>query len=182
MKIRKHMNNIHTLSLTAALACLALTGCGNVKDQLGLTHEAPDEFAVITRAPLEIPTSLALPPPRPGMARPQEKSPETRAKDAVFGEQYVNNTAATESSAEAALLSKAGQGQTDPNIRAVVDEEAAEEARSNKSVAQKLLKLGGQKTEPTANVVDAKAEAQRLQDNIKSGKPVTEGETPSIER
>lgn len=174
------MKNIHIIFMPAILACLILAGCGNVKEQLGLNHQAPDEFAVMTRAPLEMPTSLALPPPRPGQPRPQEQTPETRAKQAIFGTSHIESTATAASTSESALLNKAGEQQADPNIRAVVEEEAIKDASSNRTVAQKLLGLSGKKPEANADVVDAKAEAQRIQDNIKNGKSVTDGETPSV--
>lgn len=184
MMIRKKpMKNTRIFPFCAALFALGVTGCnGGLKDQLGLTRDAPDEFAVITRAPLEMPPALVLPPPQPGMQRPQEKSPESRAKQAVFGNQITQTAHASgQSSSEAALLGKASTPNANPEIRAQLDQEAAEMAKRNQTVAQKLLGLGGQKQEPSANVVDAQAEAKRIQDNIKSGAPVTQGETPSIE-
>ena len=40
-------------ALGASLALL-LGACENVKDQLGLNKSAPDEFSVLTRAPLSL--------------------------------------------------------------------------------------------------------------------------------
>ncbi|WP_376087212.1 DUF3035 domain-containing protein [Roseomonas sp. CCTCC AB2023176] len=53
-----------------------LAACGGDTSRfLGLTRDAPDEFQVVTRAPLSLPPSLGnLPPPRPGAGRPQELS------------------------------------------------------------------------------------------------------------
>ena len=72
---------------------LLLTACGGVsgvRDQLGVTKDSPDEFAVVRRAPLEIPpnvfTQASLPTPQPGAPRPQEKAPAIAAKTALFGE------------------------------------------------------------------------------------------------
>lgn len=162
--------------------CVALSSCGNVRDQLGITKNAPDEFAVVTRAPLEMPPSMVLPPPQPGKQRPQENSPQENAKEAVFGTKNASAQTASQSASESALLEKTGHNQIDPNIRDIVEQDAIEDEKRSKTVAQKLLGLGGKKVEPTAEVVDAPAEAKRIQDNLNNGKSVSEGETPSLER
>jgi hypothetical protein len=57
----------HRHYLLAAL-CLALAACGNtdMKESLGLTHRAPDEFRVYSRPPLSIPPDFNLQPPGTG--------------------------------------------------------------------------------------------------------------------
>ena len=82
---------------------------------------------------------------------------------------------------ESLLLHHAGAQDADPNVRAVMDHEAELTKDYNKPVAQKLLGIGGDKNEPSATVVNADEEAERLRKNQEEGKPVTEGETPSIE-
>lgn len=70
----------------AGLAACLLTGCEDVKDQLGLSRRTPDEFAVMERAPLEVPQDLSqLPQPNPGALRPQETPATQMAKSAVLG-------------------------------------------------------------------------------------------------
>lgn len=166
--------------LFGAVALLALSGCSGVKDSLGLTKDSPDEFLVVKNAPLEMPPQLTLPQPRPGAPRPQEMTPTAQAATAVFGDSKL--PAATEqSSTEAALLQRAGADQADPNIRHVVEKESQDLAKRNRTVGQKLLGLGGQELEPSASVVDPKAEYERIKKNAEEGKPITEGETPSIE-
>lgn len=158
---------------------IPLSGCGNVKNSLGLTKESPDEFTVITRAPLELPPSLTLPTPVPGMPRPQEKSTIDTAKDAVFGQNRSQNSQAT--SAETALLDKAGASQADANIRNTINKETREISDKNRPVADKLLNLAGTPETAHAIVVDPKKEYERIQKNIKEGKSVLDGETPVIE-
>jgi hypothetical protein len=142
-------------------ACTAMTGCSNVKQQLGLVRRTPDEFAVVKRAPLEIPPDLeqvaALPPPRPGAQRPQEESPERAAQAAILGTPIASSAAP--SGAEAALLQKTGAAQTDPNIRDIVNRETAEIAESSKPVVRRIFNL---ETESAADVLDADEEARRL--------------------
>ena len=56
------------LLLAPLISFLALSGCSDAKEQLGLTRSAPDEFAVVKRAPLAMPPDYTLRPPRPGAA------------------------------------------------------------------------------------------------------------------
>lgn len=172
-----------------ALSCagmLVLGGCGgNVKDSvrgtLGLNREIPDEFKVITRAPLEIPKNLTLPPPMPGMHHPQEKPVLIAAKEAVFGEENKQGQSTDSGSdIEAILLERAGADQNQANIRAMVNQETKEIAEQNIPVAKKLLGLSGGEVKPAATIVDAKAEYERIKKNLEEGKSVLEGETPMI--
>jgi len=162
------------------------SGCGgNVKDNvrgtLGLNREAPDEFAVITRAPLEIPKSLTLPPPVPGMRRPQEKPVLNVAKEAVFGKDTMSAQSADNiKGIEAILLNKAGANQSQPNIREMVNQETKELSEQNTPVAKKLLGLSGGEVTSSATIVDAKAEYERIKKNKEEGKSILEGETPMI--
>lgn len=178
----------HTLLLISS-ALLSACSAGEVRDQLGLTRQSPDEFAVLRRAPLEIPEELlvtasndgaALPTPEKGAPRPQETSPDEKARQALLG----TNTQPAEitlSSADQSFLTKTGALEASPSIRSTVNLETATLHDRNKPVAEKLLGIGGDKYEPSATVVDAEKEAQRLRTNKEEGKPVTAGETPSIE-
>jgi hypothetical protein len=162
-------------------ACLAATACEGVKDQVGLTRTSPDEFAVVKRAPLEMPPSYSLRPPAPGMARPQEQSTSDQAKQTVFGAEAVSSSGPARTDGESLLLHHAGAEVADPNVRIAIDREAEAMKDYNKPVAQKLFGIGGDKNEVSATVVNAEEEAERLRKNQEEGKPVTEGETPSIE-
>jgi hypothetical protein len=161
------------------LATIALAGCSGTKEKLGLTKKAPDEFAVVKRAPLSMPPDYTLRPPRPGAPRPQEQSPQEEARQNLFGngdgtavqEQYSGN--------DAAFLSQAG-ARSEPGIRQKVDAETAIINEDEQPVVQKLM--GKPPSEAPQSVVDPKAEAERLKQNKEQGKPVTEGETPAVEQ
>lgn len=167
--------------------CATLSACGGVsgvRDQLGLTREAPDEFAVMRRAPLEIPpglTAATLPAPRPGALRPQEATPSEDARTALIG---GNGKIFAESSSpsETALLKQANAEASDPSIRGTVDRETEEIKESKQPVIQKLTGLIREQENTTATVVDAKAEHERLKKNAAEGKPATEGDTPYVEQ
>jgi hypothetical protein len=51
-----------TIYLSASLVAItALSACGkNLQEDLGLVKKAPDEFAVVTRAPLSVPPDYTL--------------------------------------------------------------------------------------------------------------------------
>lgn len=167
------------LFLTATLT-LSLTSCERAKEELGLTRHTPDEFMVTKRAPLEIPADMkGLPAPQPGAQRPQETPAKQQARLAVTGDAEAVR-AAEPSSAEQSLLSKAGAYKTDKNIRALVNKEAKKGEDDKRPVIKKLLNIGD-KT-PPATVVDPVKEAERLQQNKKEGKPVTAGETPTVQQ
>lgn len=159
----------------AALLLLA-TGCDRAKEELGLTRHTPDEFAVMKRAPLEIPSDLTdLPKPRPGAQRPQEVAAKSQAQQVILGTNISSND--QESGAEQSLLTKAGASQASPKIRSVVDRESVENSKDHRPVVKRLLNLGSD--DPASTVVDPAAEAARIQSNKKTGKPLMAGETPT---
>jgi hypothetical protein len=181
--------------LLAALAVslpLATGGCSNVRETLGLTKQSPDEFKVVSRAPLSMPPDYNLRPPTPGAPRPQEGTPRDQAQQAVF--QYSETgvpadaippigegeAESAQSSGESALLQSAGAAGVDPNIRQLVDSETADDEASSRTLADTLTFW--REPEPYGEVVDPAAEQKRLQENAALGQPVTQGETPTIVR
>lgn len=168
--------------IVTAASLLALTACSGAKEQLGLTRTAPDEFSVVTRAPLAMPPDYTLRPPRPGVARPQETRPSDQAAIAVLGSVNAPSGQGFTKS-EAALLTDAGAGAADPAIRDIVDQETAAMAPKKQPVVKRLLKIGSDKPqEPEASVVDPAAELERLRENRDTGQPITAGETPAVTR
>ena len=131
----KRFNSIFLL----ALGAMTLSACETAQEQLGLTREAPDEFKVVKRAPLEMPPSYSLRPPRPGAARPQEQATVDEARETVIGN--VGAQATTPAGSESVLLQAAGATNSDPNIRRKVDEESANMVDENQPVIDKLINL-----------------------------------------
>jgi hypothetical protein len=212
-------------------AVFVLSGCTGAREALGLTKSAPDEFQVVTRAPLSMPPDFELRAPQPGAPRPQELSARDQAESAIFGgaedaggavsgaprEDVLSSPLETEepaasadplagfdvggalgpttssatrsggstraaptSSGEAALLDRAGAEGADSTIRSTVNTEAAEAAEADTNFVDRLIFW--QPEQPVGEVVDPVKEQQRLQENAALGKPLTEGETPTIER
>ncbi|GGG34984.1 hypothetical protein GCM10010964_23590 [Caldovatus sediminis] len=169
------------LVLAAGLAS-GLAGCGpDTARTLGFTRDAPDEFAVTTRAPLSMPPDMTvLPPPRPGAGRPQEASVREQAEAALLGGAALGGPAAPArpTTGELALVSQAGPG-APPDIRRRVDEESLRLEQPERSFVDRLMFWRAPPAPGTP--VDPQREAQRLRENAALGRAPTEGETPIIQ-
>lgn len=161
----------------AALA-IALGACENVKEQLGLNKSAPDEFTVLTHAPLSLPPDYKLRPPDPGAVRPQETSAQDQVKAALYGA-VPSESGAVSSAGENAILSRIGATEADPEIRRIINEENGIYAEDNQAFVDSLI-FWRDPAEPGV-IVDAAKESQRLQEAEALGEAPTEGETAIIE-
>ncbi|MGH6933878.1 MAG: DUF3035 domain-containing protein [Dongiaceae bacterium] len=174
------MRNDRWSGIVVVGLAVALAGCSNgIRESIGLTKQAPDEFQVIAHAPLELPPDFNLRPPEPGAPRPQEGTAQDQAETAVLGAP-ISGTPTEQSTGEMALLQNAGATGIDPNIRAEIDQETAQQIERDKSLIDRLVFWN--EPEPYGTIVDPVAESQRLKENAALGKPVTEGETPIIKR
>ena len=180
------MKRMRWIVLTAAVA-VVVSGCSDTKEFLGQGKRPPDEFAVYSRAPLSLPPDYALRPPAPGTARPQNVMPRDTAKQALLGEQF-NTQAGGAPSVDVVgvspgtqvLLERTGALDADPEIRTQVNSETTILAEEDQSFTERLMFWGN----PTeyGTVVDPVQEARRIHENQALGQPITDGETPTIER
>src|ERR1700742_127526 len=125
---------IAALAAASGLA-VALCGCSSFGNALGTNKLAPDEFRVVTKAPLVVPPDYALRPPSPGEPRPQELQPESQARLALIGQRDAEQR----SDGEKLLVAKAGADKADPLIRYVVDDEFGEVAHKDPGFADRVL-------------------------------------------
>lgn len=175
------MTRKFVLTFLMAGTALSLAACEKTRQQFDFSKKAPDEFAVTTRAPLEMPPDFNLrQPPQPGAARPQELSTDKMAREAVLGPDAVKDIARSNSvsQGEAVLLQRTGATQANASIRGLVDKETAEIAKDEMPGIDHLKKMIGQDVDAPSKVVDPVAEVNRIKANKAQGKPVTEGETP----
>jgi hypothetical protein len=165
-----------------AASTLVLAGCGSWRQTFGLGHAPPDEFAVVAQAPLSVPPDFALRPPRPGAPRPQEMATSQAAASEVFGHRPTHGgmEIGRTTSGESSFLARADSSAALPDIRATLDAETRGLIAADKSWVDHLIFWKTQE-EPYA-VVNAPEEAKRLKANTAEGKPVTVGDTPTIER
>ncbi|MDV6333011.1 DUF3035 domain-containing protein [Asticcacaulis sp. 201] len=117
------------------MAGVALSGCQSTKNALGLNKVVPDEFRVVTKAPLVVPPDYALRPPSPGAPRPQELQPESAARQALLGQRDATNRSAGEQQ----LVARMGAGTADPLARYVVDDEFGDLTYKEPSFADKVM-------------------------------------------
>lgn len=122
------------ISLAVCGAALLTSGCG-IGRAVGGGKNAPDEFAIATKAPLVVPPDYALRPPRPGETRPQELTPSERAQQVLLGDA----SAAPPTAGEQLLLHKAGAFGADGSIRAVLAAENGGRAEKDRSLANQLM-------------------------------------------
>ena len=172
--------HVVSLGLMGAVA-LSLAGCGgqSLKEVLGYGKSAPDEFSIVTKAPLVIPPDFSLRPPTPGAPRPQESAPDVMARAALVGEDTQVASLGSSSAGEQTLLNQTGATEADPNIRKVVNSESQSLTDKDEGFVDSMLSFKGAE-EPPAHVVDPEGEARRIQSNEAQGVSVTEGETPSV--
>ena len=178
------------------VVAMALAACGDsTKRALGLQRNAPDEFAVVPRAPLSQPPDFKLRPPRPGAEDLTTLSTREQARQAVFrkdddtrkarGNVRLAARAAPRdgmqqaTAGESAFLSRAGALETDPLIRAQIDRETSVLKDDNQNFIRELL---GLKQDAVDDVLDAAEESRRLRENQALGVPASEGEVPTISR
>ncbi len=173
---------------------LALSACagGSVQQALGMGKRSPDEFAVVSRAPLIMPPEFDLRPPEPGARGPQvgttgpgaghRCSASLSVRSPAWTDQSIGTTARPRSACgERRPAGVAGEGErrrVDPDIRS----EIAEENQSLGAVEGELFTRFLKWREPMklGATVDAPAEAQRLHGEPGRGQPATAGDTPTV--
>jgi hypothetical protein len=179
--MREHRFARITRGGTMVVLAVALGACEGIKDQLGLGKRAPDEFAVVTKAPLVMPPDFTLRPPRPGADPVADAQPRQLARDALVGRgSSILADRNLSSPGESALLSKAGATNVDPSIRETINRETTQLVSKEKGFADALIFW--RKPDPPGTVVDAEKETQRLRENAAVGKTPSDGETPIIKR
>jgi hypothetical protein len=178
----------YALVLTAGIGALGigLSGCQAAGQALGMTKVTPDEFRVVTKAPLTLPPDYSLRPPAPGEPRPQELQPESAARNALFGAR----AAESRSDGEKLLAAKAGGDKADPLVRYVVDDEFGNIAHKDPSFADRVMFWRKDKKETQAAAtaqaagaetvapIDPEIEAKRLT-SLTGDRPITITREPS---
>ena len=125
------------------LGLMALAGCQSLRDEAGLSRQAPDEFAVTTKAPLIIPPDYNLHPPSPGAAPLNQTDPTSSAELAMFNSSDPATVAAqmkgSYSPGEKMLLANAGVQNSDPTIRAQLQSDETNMQGADPSFTDRIL-------------------------------------------
>jgi hypothetical protein len=170
------------LAVALVAAGASMSGCTAIRRNLAPV--TPDEFRVVSRAPLVVPPDYALRPPAPGEPRPQELQPEGAARAAILGA----NAQRQASAGERLLMTKAGADNADPLIKFVVDDEFGDLAYKDKSFADAVMFWRpNQPVQPAAagantpSPIDPAAEAAKVA-NLTGGQPVVIVRAPEPSR
>ena len=168
----------YPLAAALVLTAGALAGCGTTEKAFGMNKVVPDEFRIVTEAPLVVPPNYALRPPMPGEPSPRELQPESAARAALIGQ----SEASSRSEGEQLLDEKAGADKANPLARYVVDDEFGSLAHKDKGFADWVIfwhkgQPAGPPTEASSggdqsHPVDAAEEARRVA-SLTGDQPVT---------
>tara|TARA_Y100001001_G_C8002583_1_gene306832 strand:+ start:1626 stop:2201 length:576 start_codon:yes stop_codon:yes gene_type:complete len=186
--------SLYKFALCAVSISLLSACSGGIAKTLGIKGQSsPDEFKIVKHAPLEIPATLDLPKPQPGMQRPQEVSPQENVQRTLFGNNQTSqtspvseaantnmNASSTDRSLDESFMRKLGATQTDANIRQKLDEEYGTVGQHQVPVVKKIIHFPNNSENPVSSVVNAPKEAERLQSQIEKGAPLNEGDVPSL--
>jgi hypothetical protein len=129
--------------IIAMLCAVSLSGCDTLRREAGLTKQVPDEFAVVTKAPLIIPPNFNLQPPAPGAPPLNQLEPTNAAQAALFTsdtQMAAQSFQGNYSQAERIFLATAGAQNADPTIRAQLSaDNRATAAAADQSFTDRVL-------------------------------------------
>jgi len=127
---------IRSLLLVSAAALIGASACSSgVRQALGAERSTPDEFRVVTIAPLTVPPEYNLRPPQPGELRAEDVFQDRQARRALFGD--LDSSRATDG--EILFAARAGAADANPDVRALIDGESAGIVRKRESLADRVL-------------------------------------------
>lgn len=151
------MQNMMKISALTLLG-FSVTGCASASKTLGLTKSAPNEFNILTKAPLVVPPEYNLRPPRIGESSSENNYSQEAARKALVGD----IDSAEPSQGENILLSKAGANRANPEIRLVIDGQNSVERKTKGFADRVLFWNNGTAIAPDGSPLDAEGEARRL--------------------
>ena len=153
-----------------ALGAMALGGCTQTTKALGITKNSPNEFNILTKAPLVIPPEYNLRPPQIGVSSAENNYSQKSAREALIG----NIDSAEPTRGEIVLMSKAGVGSADQEIRLAIDGQNSVERKTEGFTDRVLFWRDGPVVNPDGSPLDNEIEAKRLQsiNSATGGAPV----------
>ena len=171
----------------AIILPILLIGCSSARDIVGLGKQSPDEFEVVTRAPLSLPPDYGLRVPIPNISRTQEKSVRDSADDLISSRGSSSrqklsrrNRLGATSPAEDAILGRAQARSSDDSIRAKLSSDNKTISGTDKKLIDKIIFWQG--AEKPGAILDPEKESKRIKDLKSDGKTPANGDVPAIER
>lgn len=161
------------LMLAVGSTVASCDSIGNPLEAIAGSPSSPDEFAVLSRKPLQMPSSVSLPEPRLGETSALEPDPSADAVAALLGTP-TSRPSAPASAGEAALLSAANASQQQSEIRTTLALEAEGPKPGEKYVPPSLFDIFSDDDPelPEGEIIDPAAESQRLQAEGRAPTPV----------
>jgi Protein of unknown function (DUF3035) len=166
---------LHCMAVAALL--LSVSGCESIRNFVA-GKEPPDEFAVVTKAPLIIPPDYNLKPPKPGIAPLNQVSPTQSAEAALYSgdpKAVASTIGGTYSEAEKMLLAQTGAASASDSIRQQIAADNSNQQSADDSFTDQLL--FGSSTGTGDAPLDADAEKARL-DAAKARTPAPPAAAP----
>jgi hypothetical protein len=175
------MRSRHLLHFGIVFAIAAsVAGCDSIRQAAGQDKQSPDEFAIVTKAPLVIPPDYNLRPPTAGAAPTNQLAPTQAAQAALFTADAATVAASlppSMSTGERYLLVNAGVQNADPAIRQEIASDAASTRAGDESFTNSLL--FGSSTPAADPAVNADAEARRIDAQKAGGAASPTATTPA---
>ncbi|QDH15278.1 DUF3035 domain-containing protein [Oecophyllibacter saccharovorans] len=155
---------------------LGLSGCSGeeVARAFGLKRSTPDEYTIITRAPLSMPPSEKLVLPGAEEANRPDESPRLQALETLAPETALHPATGTDSSGQTELVSQVSSAAKAPT------NSNAELGPADQGFVDSLMFWQGGGS--AGGVVDGEAENRRIQRNSALGKPLDMGATPTMRK
>lgn len=148
------------IKLSALIAAAAsMTACATATKRLGLTTTAPNEFNILTKAPLVVPPEYNLLPPRIGESSAENNYTQEAARRALIGD--VDPAEPTRG--EIVLMTKAGVGRANQEVRLEIDGQNSVERKSDAFSDRVMFWKNGSVRMPDGSPLDAETEARRLE-------------------
>lgn len=144
--------------LTASSAMMV--GCTSTSRALGITKDAPNEFNILTKAPLVVPPEYNLRPPRVGESSAENNYSQRAAREALVGDV----DAAEPSQGEIVLMSKANVGRANQEIRVEIDGQNSVERKTEGLASRILFWRDGKIVDENGVIIplDPEVEAERM--------------------
>ena len=182
LRVRPLLGGVIVAGLVVSLA-----GCESVRNAAGLTKQPPDEFAVVSKAPLIIPPDFNLKPPKPGAAPLNQTSPTISAQAALYGGDdpatAVQSIPGNFSDGEKLLLAQAGAANASDSIRQQITADNRNMQSAEDDFTDNLL-FGSPDT--SDKPVDAETEKARIDANKDArpapAKQANQAEAPQIKK
>lgn len=155
--------------LTTVSACST-----NTREALGIKRKAPDEFKVLSHAPLSVPPEFSLRPIAGDKITGKDVTINGKEGRAVFEKAAAEISTERTSKAENAFLQNANASNANPRIKEILKRDATFTKEEKGGLLKKLAFFRSDEKKETS-VINASAERERILKNKQDNKPSIEG-------